>query len=78
MREQILIFERTTYRQSKAPSVDLFKAKFNQKVGNDVKNLMYRFNNEGRLDKFDDTVALKGILCEKIGHGKYSLKKVFK
>ena len=47
-------------------------------VAREVKDLMYRFNNEGTLHKFDETVALKGILCEKIGHGKYSLKKVFK
>ena len=78
LREQILIFERTIYRQSKRPSVDLFKTKFNQMVAKEVKDLMYRFNNEGRLDKFDEILPLKGILCEKIGHGEYSLKKVFK
>ena len=39
-------------------------------VAREVKDLMYRFNNEGRLAKFDETVAYKGILCVKIGDGK--------
>ena len=78
LREQILIFERSTYRHSKEPSVDLFKTKFNQMIAKEVKDLMYRFNNEGRLDKFDEIIPLKGILCQKIGNGEYSLKKVFK
>ena len=66
------------YRQSKPASVDLFETKFNQKIAKEIKDLMYRFNNEGRLDKFDEIVPLKGVLCEKIGPGEYSLKQVFK
>ena len=77
LREQILLFERTTYHQSKKASEDLFKTKFNQNVARDVKDLMYRFNNEANLAKFDKIVAWKGILCQKICEGKYSLKKVF-
>ena len=42
LREQILIFERTTYLKSKAPSVDLFKAKFNQTVARGIKQLYGR------------------------------------
>ena len=65
IREKILIFERSAYRQSKVPSIDIFKAKFNQMIATEVKHLMYRFNNEGKLDKFDELVALKGMICEK-------------
>ena len=78
IREKILIFERSAYRQSKVPSIDIFKAKFNQMIATEVKHLMYRFNNEGKLDKFDELVALKGIICEKKGQGEYVLKKVLK
>ena len=38
---------------------------------------MYWFNNEANLAKFDKIVAWKGMLCQKIGQGKCSLKKVF-
>ena len=78
IREKILIFERGAYRQSKVPSIDIFKAKFNQMIATEVKHLMHRFNNEGKLDKFDKLVALKGIICEKKGQGEYVLKKVLK
>ena len=78
LREQILLFERSAYRQSKLPSVDIFKAKFNQAVAREIKHLIYRFKNEGRLAEFDKLVALKGILCEKKREGEYCLKKVFR
>ena len=35
-------------------------------VAREVKDLMYRFNNEGRLHKFDETVALKGYFAKKL------------
>ena len=78
IREQILLFERRAYRQSKVPSLDMFKAKFNQMIATEVKHLMYRLKNEGKLDKFEEVVAFKGIICEKKGQGEYLFKRVFK
>ena len=78
LREQILLFERSAYHQSKVPTMDLFKAKFNQTVAREIKLLMYRFKNEGRLAQFDKIVAFKGILCEKKGEKEYCLKKIFR
>ena len=77
LREKILSFERSAYRQSRTPSADQFRAKFNQSVAKDVKILMHRLNNEGNLSKFDDIVAYKGIVCERKSAGEYKLKKVF-
>ena len=54
----------------KETSVDLFKTKFNHMVARDVKELMYIFEKEYRLAKFNKVVALKEILCVKIGGGK--------
>ena len=56
----------------------MFKAKFNQMIAREVKHLMYRLNNEGKLDKFEEVVAFKGIICEKKGQGEYLLKRVFR
>ena len=78
IREQILLFERRAYRQSKVPSLDMFKAKFNQMIATEVKHLMYRLKNEGKLDKFEEVVAFKEIICEKKGQGEYLFKRVFK
>ena len=78
LREQILLFERKSYHQTKLPSVELFKAKFNQSVATDVKQMIYRFNDDGTFGKFEEIVAFKGILCERKQHGEYRLKTVFK
>ena len=78
IREQILLFERCAYRKSKVPSLDIFKAKFNQMIATEVKHLMYRLKNEGKLDKFDEVLAFKGIICKKNGQGEYVLQRVFK
>ena len=56
----------------------MFKAKFNQMIATEVKHLMYRLKNEGKLDKFEEVVAFKGIICEKKGQGEYLFKGVFK
>ena len=77
LREQILLFERRAYHQSRVPSVDIFKATYNQSIAKEVKDLMYRLNNEGNLRKFDEIVAYGGILCVRKGQGEYILKKVF-
>ena len=78
LREQILLFERRSYYHTNLPSVELFKAKFNQSVATDIKHMIYRFKNDGIIGKFDEVVAFKGILCEKKGQGEYRLKTVFK
>ena len=55
LQEYILNFERSAYRQSKVPSGDMFKAKFNQAVAREIKHLMYRFNDMDRLAQFKAT-----------------------
>ena len=77
IREQILNYEKKAYYSAKAASINLFKAHFNQSVAREIKQLMHRFNNEGKLSKFDEIIAHKGILCEKIADGEYRLKKPF-
>ena len=77
LREHILLFERRAYHQSKIPSVEIFKATYNQTIAKDIKDLMYMLNNERNLHKFDEIIAVGGILCEKKGEGEYSLKKIF-
>ena len=56
----------------------MLKAKFDQLVASEIKHLMYRFNNEGRLAQFDKVVTLKGIICEKKDEGEYCLRRIFK
>ena len=58
LREQILLFEKRAYKQSKVPSEEIFKALYNQSIAKEVKDLMHRLNNEGKLDKFDEIIAL--------------------
>ena len=77
LREHILLFEKRAYRQSGIPSVEIFKATYNQSIARDVKDLMYTLNNEGNLRKFEEIIAFEGVLCEKQGIGEYRLKKVF-
>ena len=77
MREKILDFEGATYHHSGA-SVPLFKAKFNQAMASEVKRLMHQFNYDGKISKFEETVAHGNILCEKLGEGQYRLNTVFK
>ena len=78
LREQIMLFERMAYHTSRAASADLFKAKFNQSMAFEIKQLMFRFNNENKLPLFDKMIAYQNILCEKIQEGEYRLKTVFK
>ena len=70
-------FERMAYHSSKAATLDLFKAKFNQSMASEIKQLMFRYNNENKLPLFDKMIAYQGILCEKVQEGEYRLKKVF-
>ena len=68
-------FERICYHSKKVSS-DLFKAKFNQSVAFEIKQLVIRFNNDGKLDIFDKIIAYRKILCEKIQDGEYRLNTV--
>ena len=77
LREQVMQFERISYHSPYVASFDLFKAKFNQSMASEVKQLMFRYNNENNLTFFDSTIAYQGILCEKIQDGEYRLKKLF-
>ena len=81
MREHIMQSEQAAYHASKAPSIeppiDRFKVKFNQDVATEVKRLLHRLNEEGKLSIFDKIVAHQEILCERVGEGEYRLKKVF-
>ena len=76
LQEQILLFEKRAYKQSKVPSEEIFKAVYNQSIAKEVKDLMHRLNNEGKMDKFDEIVTFENILCEKKGQGKYVLNQV--
>ena len=57
--------------------METFKATNYQSIAKDVKDLMYTLNNEGNLRKFEEIIAIGGVLCEKQGTGEYILKKVF-
>ena len=65
LREQILLFEKRAYKQSKVPSEEIFKAVYNQSIAKEVKDLMHRLNNEGKLYRFDKIVAYGNISCKK-------------
>ena len=76
MREQVLLFERMAYYSSKTASFDLFKGRFNQSMASDIKQLMFRYNDENKLSEFDKIVGYHGILCKKIKEGEYRLNLV--
>ena len=76
LREQALQFERMAYHSSKAASLNLFKAKFNQSMAQEIKQLLFRYNNENKLPLFDKIVAYREILCEKVQEGEYRLKTI--
>ena len=77
MREQILVFERKAHHSPKSVSIDSFKIKFNHSVAFEIKQLMFRYNHENNITKFDKIVAYQGILCEKIQEGEYRVNKIF-
>ena len=57
MREHIMQSERTAHHASKAPSIAHLKVKFNQDNASEVKRLLHRLNEEGKLPVFDYIVA---------------------
>ena len=77
IREQILTYERKSFHSPQKVSVRSFEVQFNQAIAQEVKNWMFRLNNEGNLSKFDELLAYKGILCKKISDGEYRLNKAF-
>ena len=52
LQEQILSFETRAYHEAKTPSVEFFKARFNQSVVRDVKALIYRLSKEEMREEF--------------------------
>ena len=76
LREQILDFERVGYYSSGAVSPGIFKSKFNRSVADDIKKMMYRYANEGKLEVFEKKVGYNNVLFDKIQDGEYRLKKV--
>ena len=77
IREHIMLFERKAYHSPTSASVTIFKAKFDNSMAYDIKQLIYRYNNENKLPLFDKIVAFQGILCEKVQEGEYPLNKLF-
>ena len=77
MREQLLEFERKAYHSQQRASISLFKTSFNRSLAYDLKKLMLRFSNDGKLDLFDKIFVNQGILCTKTQNGNYKPKDVF-
>ena len=76
MRFEIMQYERAAYH-SKNSSLYIFKAKFNQSVASEIKQLLFRFYNDNKLEEFDKIVAFKNVLCEKVNDGEYRFNRVF-
>ena len=74
LREQIMSCEKTSYHSPSASSFEIFKARYNQGMAHEIKNLLYRYKNENKLNVFDEIIAYKGIICEKIQEGEYRFK----
>ena len=74
LREQIMFFERKASKSSRFASLDNFKAKFNQSMALEIKQHLFRYQEEGNLSFFDKVIAHQGILCEKNTDGKYQMK----
>ena len=77
LREQVMLFERMGYHSPNKVSFDLFKARFNQAMATEIKQLMFRYRNENKLPFFDEVIAYQGILCKKIQEGEYCFKTFF-
>ena len=77
MREKILNFERLAHHSPSTASLDIFKVSFNQSVAYDLKKLMLRFSNEGKLEHFEKLFVHQGILCTKTQNGKYQAQTIF-
>ena len=65
LREQLMLFERKLSKSSRGASLDNFKAKFNQSMALEIKQHLFRYQEEGNLPTFDKVIAHKGALCWK-------------
>ena len=45
-------------------------------MAQEIKQLLFRYNNENKLPLFDKIVAYREILCEKVQEGEYRLKTI--
>ena len=77
MREQVLHFERKAYHSQQTASTNLFKTLFNRSLSYDLKKLMLRFSNDGKLELFEQIFVNQGILCTKTQNCNYKAKDVF-
>ena len=71
LREQLMILERKLSRSSMCASLANFKAKFNQSMALEIKQHLFRYQEEGNLPIFDRTIAHQGVLCKKNTEGIY-------
>ena len=76
LEEQIRLFVRRAYHQSKVTIVKTFKALYNHSVARQVKVVMHRLKDEEKVNKFDDIVAFGRILCKKKGNLQHN-KEIF-
>ena len=76
MRHCILEFERQAYHTPGSVSMQIFKAKFNQSVHFDIKQLIIRYEGDNNLAKLDNLLANEGVLCRK-QDGEYILNPIF-
>ena len=73
LREQMMLFERKLSKSSRCASLDNFKAKFNQSMALEIKQHLFRYQEEGNLPTFDKVIAHKGVLCWKDTEGIYEM-----
>ena len=76
VREQIMNFEKNAYH-SGLPSIDSFKAQFNQSMADEVKQIIHRYINEGSTTKVDKLIAFRGVLCKNSTNGHYTINPIF-
>ena len=74
LREQLMILERKLSKSSRCASLDNFKAKFNQSMALEIKQHLFRYQEEGNLPIFDKVIAHQGVLCGKNKDGIYETK----
>ena len=74
LREQMMLYERKLSKSSRCASLDNFKAKFNQSMTLEIKQHLFRYQEEGNLPTFDKVIAHKGALCWKNTDGIYEMR----
>ena len=57
LREQVMLLERKAYHSPAAVSNDYFKARLNQSIALEIKQLLLRFKNENKLSSFHELIT---------------------